>query len=246
MSVKSDPPTLEFDADDAIVASSSGRSFTPDNSTLYSQPAQLPPVSNSVIFEDLTMADIAVIINIPGNDKCADCSASRPEWASLGFGVLVCLDCAGFHRSLGVHITLVRSLKMDSWSSIQKNKLFNGGNKKFTDYVESRRRLSTSSTNTRKMEILTMHMKYQEPRILYYKEIFLSEIENREPCIYEESMWINIASSSGSVNKNGNNNNCQSPEWMPDSDTLECTLCGVPFSLFRRRHHCRRYVTICV
>jgi len=53
------------------------------------------------MFDDLNMTEIAHIISIPGNDKCVDCSASRPEWASLGFGVLVCLDCAGYHRSLG-------------------------------------------------------------------------------------------------------------------------------------------------
>jgi Arf-GAP with coiled-coil, ANK repeat and PH domain-containing protein len=65
------------------------------------------PVRDKGMFDDLTMTEIAQVIAIPGNNKCADCEASRPEWASLGFGVLVCLDCAGYHRSLGMFILLL-------------------------------------------------------------------------------------------------------------------------------------------
>ena len=56
-----------------------------------------------VSFRDLTIDDIIAIAALPGNDRCVDCDAGRPEWASLGFGVLVCLDCAGYHRSLGMY-----------------------------------------------------------------------------------------------------------------------------------------------
>jgi len=54
----------------------------------------------------------------PGNDFCADCGASDPTWASINLGVVVCLACAGIHRQLGVHISKVRSLELDTkeWS----------------------------------------------------------------------------------------------------------------------------------
>jgi len=50
---------------------------------------------------------------VSGNDSCADCSGKDPEWVSLNLGILVCVNCSGIHRSLGVHISKVRSVQMD-------------------------------------------------------------------------------------------------------------------------------------
>ncbi|KAI3845951.1 hypothetical protein MKX03_013636 [Papaver bracteatum] len=56
---------------------------------------------------------IDVLKKVIGNDKCADCGAPEPDWASLNLGVLVCIECSGVHRNLGVHISKVRSLTLD-------------------------------------------------------------------------------------------------------------------------------------
>jgi len=52
----------------------------------------------------------AVINLIRVNPTCADCRAPNPEWVSLNIGVLICTQCAAVHRSLGSHISKVRSL----------------------------------------------------------------------------------------------------------------------------------------
>jgi len=44
---------------------------------------------------------------VPGNDKCSDCGASEPDWASLNLGILICIECSGIHQNLGVHISKV-------------------------------------------------------------------------------------------------------------------------------------------
>ncbi|KAL2103834.1 hypothetical protein ACEWY4_000702 [Coilia grayii] len=55
------------------------------------------------------------IQSLPGNEVCCDCGQADPRWASINFGILLCIECSGIHRSLGVHCSKVRSLTLDSW-----------------------------------------------------------------------------------------------------------------------------------
>ncbi|XP_076452808.1 ARF GTPase-activating protein GIT2-like [Babylonia areolata] len=50
---------------------------------------------------------------------CADCSAPDPTWASINRGVLICDECCSVHRSLGRHISMVKSLKKGQWNPSQ-------------------------------------------------------------------------------------------------------------------------------
>ena len=52
--------------------------------------------------------------NDQGNNWCADCgSGSKVEWVSINLGIVLCIECSGIHRSLGTHISKVRSLTLD-------------------------------------------------------------------------------------------------------------------------------------
>ncbi|EFW15928.1 hypothetical protein D8B26_004276 [Coccidioides posadasii str. Silveira] len=69
-----------------------------------------------------------LIRSVPGNDRCADCEARNPAWASWNLGIFLCMRCAGLHRKLGTHISKVKSLSMDTWSQDQVDNMKRNGN----------------------------------------------------------------------------------------------------------------------
>ncbi|KAL4815454.1 hypothetical protein BDW67DRAFT_164057 [Aspergillus spinulosporus] len=73
-----------------------------------------------------TLQDL--IRSVPGNDRCADCSAMNPGWASWNLGIFLCMRCAALHRKMGTHISKVKSLSMDSWASDQVDNMKSRGN----------------------------------------------------------------------------------------------------------------------
>ncbi|KAL5332374.1 hypothetical protein BJX70DRAFT_134746 [Aspergillus crustosus] len=69
-----------------------------------------------------------LIRSVPGNDRCADCSALNPGWASWNIGIFLCMRCAALHRKMGTHISKVKSLSMDTWSAEQVDSMKSYGN----------------------------------------------------------------------------------------------------------------------
>ncbi|CAJ1936526.1 unnamed protein product [Sphenostylis stenocarpa] len=55
------------------------------------------------------------LLKLPENRECADCRNRAPRWASVNLGIFICMQCSGIHRSLGVHISKVRSTTLDTW-----------------------------------------------------------------------------------------------------------------------------------
>lgn len=70
------------------------------------------------------------LVRQPGNDVCADCKGRAPRWASWNLGIFICVQCAGVHRKMGVHISKVKSITLDTWTREQVDRMKEVGNVK--------------------------------------------------------------------------------------------------------------------
>mmetsp|Transcript_18510 Transcript_18510/g.51848 ORF Transcript_18510/g.51848 Transcript_18510/m.51848 type:complete len:859 (-) Transcript_18510:217-2793(-) len=83
----------------AVASKEPALPFLPNTGAIGDAPKQPPPLE--------------VIRKVEGNGICADCGAADPDWASLSYGITLCIECSGVHRRMGVHISKVRSLTLD-------------------------------------------------------------------------------------------------------------------------------------
>jgi Arf-GAP/SH3 domain/ANK repeat/PH domain-containing protein len=123
------------------------------------------------------------IRNIPSNNVCCDCGGQNDvTWLSTNFGIIVCIECSGIHREMGVHISKIQSLTLDHIGTSQLLVSRTMSNEGFNKIMEARssRKLHPNSTMEERKEIIRakyIDKAFIQPYCSSARELY-AELEN--------------------------------------------------------------------
>jgi len=123
-----------------------------------------------------------------GNNICCECGKLNPQWISVTYAIWMCIECSGKHRSLGLHISQVKSITMDKWTEKEIERVRIGGNKALREFMDSHEADETWS----------FEEKYQSQLYALYRDKITMEAAG-EIWIEEESPIFNQMKDNTSV-----------------------------------------------
>jgi len=80
--------------------------------------------------------EISEIMKLEGNNKCMDCQAENPTFASVNNAIFLCETCSKIHKRLGENISKVKSLLSDEFTPEEIAVLKIGGNTRLVDFLK--------------------------------------------------------------------------------------------------------------
>ncbi|KAL1465543.1 hypothetical protein WDU94_005100 [Cyamophila willieti] len=102
---------------------------------------------------ELQQTIIKQLTRLPGNDRCCDCNSTNDAtWLCTNFGVVVCIECSGIHRDLGVHISRIQSLTLDNIGTSQLIIARHMSNPGFNEVMEAKLSIASKPNASSTME----------------------------------------------------------------------------------------------
>jgi len=164
------------------------------------------------------------------NRRCFDCQTPCHEhpWISVQHGIVLCINCAGSHRALGVSVSFVRSLKLDRVAAKELAYFDHGGNAAMALFVESNGGLRT-------WRALSTEARYYSP----VADLYRRRLEVRTLGGSDLPNDLRVVTPPKSLTVPALQPK-RAAKWTPDSTASRCEICTKKFTILRRRHHCRR------
>jgi len=209
-----------------------------------------------------------LVMALPGNTACFDCgeACSRDPWVSANHGTVICIHCAGRHRALGAHLSVVRSLNLDNLKEPHLQLLMQGGNARFREWLEE------PETNVRwpVWQALSVKERYNTPAADLYRRRLRAMVDGLEELPTDLQRVPTPVRSSCSSSRAARGDASRpplgaaaasspqaaahhtaaglavgqrpagKPVWTRDCDAEVCELCKQAFTFLYRRHHCRK------
>jgi len=186
----------------------------------------------------LSKSQLEAIVSRPGNNACVDCGALGPNWVTTTYGALLCLNCAGVHRSFGVEVSFVRSLRLDAWTREQERMMLVSSNEKVNDFFKASGESSEGherylTGTAAKLKKLVRGLKDGQEEAELTLDLSEGEVEAIEQLKAAYKFRVERERKQNDDASSGRR------PWVPDSSSSSCMVCGKSFSIFVRRHHCR-------
>mmetsp|Transcript_5812 Transcript_5812/g.9165 ORF Transcript_5812/g.9165 Transcript_5812/m.9165 type:complete len:520 (-) Transcript_5812:58-1617(-) len=173
--------SFDGEGEDSISNGSHAQGFTPSNTHALPRIVTASDELESLCRAEMSGGNDARIVGFPptclpivrllaGNHCCVDCGdedQDRLRYASIGYGTLLCQECAHRHAVMSEGESNIKSLEEDPWNLRSTLALLEGSNTKMLDYVKHKPRWRPPKGN-KSSEVLSEDA-------LAFKQIYLSK-----------------------------------------------------------------------
>jgi hypothetical protein len=180
-------------------------------------------------------------LDVPANRSCFDCDAdcSGHPWCSVTYGVTLCLQCAGAHRALGVQMSFVRSITLDTLTPREHRSLTLGGNEAFATFLAAEAR----GVSRRVWLALPIETRYFTPAADLYRRQLAAKLDAAEAeggALLARAPQVLDATIRPPPPSAEELDRAARVKWTADREAPRCELCKADFHLLNWRHHCRK------
>mmetsp|Transcript_6941 Transcript_6941/g.14279 ORF Transcript_6941/g.14279 Transcript_6941/m.14279 type:complete len:457 (-) Transcript_6941:108-1478(-) len=137
----------------------------------------------SAMFRGFPRLCLPIVKMLAGNHCCVDCGdedGERLEYASLGYGTLLCQDCAYRHQTNTFAESQVKSLEEDIWTYRSVLALLEGSNTQMLEFIKNkpRWRPSKSAKTNDTEDVAAFKQIYLSKAATAYRKLLAKKVDN--------------------------------------------------------------------